>query len=647
MGEHCMVIAGEWKSSADNLWNFSIDKEHMTRIIPLHSGISLTELLSNVFKEFFDNSDTIRTVVLSYWPPNSKELATGLTTPPVMLTNDGAVSFFYQHFQATKGINLFVTFNTKSRYQHDPPAVENNLPFITPNQPIKTNISTSSSSVSRQPTTAASQIPGFSLFNDEELDLSQGCPPVQPPSYSPVQPLSNPPVHTRSCPLVQSPCYSPAPAPSNPPHTAACAASGLEHQGFSRGQHAGSSKSQRFSLIDETLFADDDLLEKMFKEDPDNIPESWVTDDDDETGSDSSIPADIADEVRPRGYDQDFWAPLINNHLGGSDAAELMAGIYVPKTKPITIECTTGDAFDHTVLVSGELPPYCKPEAGTSANYVPLQNCPPVHTRSCPPVQRSTSYTSAPRPMSRPAQTPPPTPPHRETRPLSEISDEEFDIPPLFDDTLYEADDVPNLDIDDDEPYVGKMYVSKQDCQIGLAIYAIKEQFHFRQTRTSRESFVLSCHDPRCEWRIFAKELTTCGGIYGHGNTVHLDTKVCSCQVFQKLKIPCGHALMAADTIGLPYNQLVGDCYKTQHWIDTYAGVILPEAPEGNHSIPPDIADLTIYPPRTRRPSGRPREDRIPSAGEIPPTKKAKTTQNKCGRCGGTGHNRARCVRPI
>ncbi|KAL0700214.1 hypothetical protein Bca4012_056336 [Brassica carinata] len=111
MGEHCMVIAGEWKSSADNLWNFSIDKEHMTRIIPLHSGISLTELLSNVFKEFFDNSDTIRTVVLSYWPPNSKELATGLTTPPVMLTNDGAVSFFYQHFQATKGINLSATRN--------------------------------------------------------------------------------------------------------------------------------------------------------------------------------------------------------------------------------------------------------------------------------------------------------------------------------------------------------------------------------------------------------------------------------------------------------------------------------------------------------------------------------------------------------
>ncbi|CAN6849309.1 unnamed protein product [Brassica oleracea] len=44
--------------------------------------------------------------------------------------------------------------------------------------------------------------------------------------------------------------------------------------------------------------------------------------------------------------------------------------------------------------------------------------------------------------------------------------------------------------------------------------------------------------------------------------------------------------MLAAVTISLPYTQLVGDCYKTQHWIDTYSGVILPEAPLGNHSIP-------------------------------------------------------------
>ena len=150
----------------------------MTRIVPLRNGIPLTELLSNVFREFFDNADVIRTAVLSYWPPNSKKLATGLTTPPVMLTNDGVVSYFYQHFQANKGMNLFVTFNT---LPHPISHVdENPLPFTTPNQPIKRTHNPYSSSALRHPSTAGSQIPGFSLFNDDDLNLSHGCMPVHP-----------------------------------------------------------------------------------------------------------------------------------------------------------------------------------------------------------------------------------------------------------------------------------------------------------------------------------------------------------------------------------------------------------------------------------------------------------------------------------
>lgn len=114
---------------------------------------------------------------------------------------------------------------------------------------------------------------------------------------------------------------------------------------------------------------------------------------------------------------------------------------------------------------------------------------------------------------------------------------------------------------------------------------------------------------------------------------------------------------------------------KTQHWIDTYAGTILPEAAEGEEPIPPAIADVTIYPPKTRRPSGRPKDKRIPFTGEVQvpwlqffifitslfiqlvlthlnlnfsqPPKKTKLIPNKFGRCGSTGHNRTRCVVPI
>ncbi|XP_018458450.2 uncharacterized protein LOC108829284 [Raphanus sativus] len=65
-------------------------------------------------------------------------------------------------------------------------------------------------------------------------------------------------------------------------------------------------------------------------------------------------------------------------------------------------------------------------------------------------------------------------------------------------------------------------------------------QTHIKLTKGSKIS-------PSKEWSFSIR------GIFGHGNTVHLDTKACTCQVFQKLKIPCGHGLMAADSVGLSY----------------------------------------------------------------------------------------------
>lgn len=95
-----------------------------------------------------------------------------------------------------------------------------------------------------------------------------------------------------------------------------------------------------------------------------------------------------------------------------------------------------------------------------------------------------------------------------ETRRLAYVEDEEFDIPPLFDDTEYESLQIPDLDVDTDgeEIYVRKVYANKQDFQIALAIYAIKEKFHFKQTTTKLHSFTLSCTDKMCDWRVLAAE---------------------------------------------------------------------------------------------------------------------------------------------
>lgn len=111
-------------------------------------------------------------------------------------------------------------------------------------------------------------------------------------------------------------------------------------------------------------------------------------------------------------------------------------------------------------------------------------------------------------------------------------------------------------------------------------------------------------------------------GVFGHNNTVSLEKKVqCTCQVFQHLKIPFGHALLAADSIGLRHGQLFGDCYKTQSWRDTYSGAIYPEAPLGDQDTSTAIESLALQPPKTRRPSGHPKENQIPSTGEIQVTK--------------------------
>ncbi|KAF2568296.1 hypothetical protein F2Q70_00025194 [Brassica cretica] len=79
----------------------------------------------------------------------------------------------------------------------------------------------------------------------------------------------------------------------------------------------------------------------MFNEDPDNIPDSWKAEEEEEENvSESELPPDF-ENVQPRGYDHDFWDPLIDKNLGGSDIAEVMAGIHVPKTAPHIIQGTS------------------------------------------------------------------------------------------------------------------------------------------------------------------------------------------------------------------------------------------------------------------------------------------------------------------
>ncbi|CAA7022924.1 unnamed protein product [Microthlaspi erraticum] len=113
MGDHCMVISGEWKCSPEGKWDFVIDKQRMSRVVSFQDGMTIDELKRNVFGEFFADGGCGMVVDLSYWPPNTNELATGITTPPVMVTSSPSISYFCKHYSVKRSMNLFATFGKR------------------------------------------------------------------------------------------------------------------------------------------------------------------------------------------------------------------------------------------------------------------------------------------------------------------------------------------------------------------------------------------------------------------------------------------------------------------------------------------------------------------------------------------------------
>ncbi|KAL0797262.1 hypothetical protein Bca101_068639 [Brassica carinata] len=126
---------------------------------------------------------------------------------------------------------------------------------------------------------------------------------------------------------------------------------------------------------------------------------------------------------------------------------------------------------------------------------------------------------------------------------------------------------------------------------------------------------------------------------------VDLKSKKCSCKEYDMIGVPCTHAVSAGVNSGLKVETLVFTEYSNENWLLAYTGSVSPV-------VVPNVADviaaggMKLLPPSTRRPSGRPRRTRIPSAGEI---RRAGVSKRKrvCSRCGGADHNRATCKEPI
>ncbi|CAH2051990.1 unnamed protein product [Thlaspi arvense] len=86
MDDHCFVVCGEWKMDGSR-WNSIADSGRMSRVVELGKGMTILELNRAVLSEFYEDGFAGVSTSLSYWPPNSTELATGITIPPVLVTH--------------------------------------------------------------------------------------------------------------------------------------------------------------------------------------------------------------------------------------------------------------------------------------------------------------------------------------------------------------------------------------------------------------------------------------------------------------------------------------------------------------------------------------------------------------------------------
>jgi hypothetical protein len=121
---------------------------------------------------------------------------------------------------------------------------------------------------------------------------------------------------------------------------------------------------------------------------------------------------------------------------------------------------------------------------------------------------------------------------------------------------------------------------------------------------------------------------------------VNLIEKTCTCRKFQLDQLPCRHALAACNLRRSSCYDFCSHYYHKETLATAYGSSIYPVGPMEEWDVPDDVQTRVVLPPKGRKPRGRPAKKRKPSKGE-------EIVQQKCGRCGGIGHNRQKCKAPI
>ncbi|XP_048615762.1 uncharacterized protein LOC125588456 [Brassica napus] len=116
----------------------------------------------------------------------------------------------------------------------------------------------------------------------------------------------------------------------------------------------------------------------------------------------------------------------------------------------------------------------------------------------------------------------------------------------------------------------------------------------------------------------------------------------CTCWRFEREKLPCVHAIAAAEYNSVCRISLCSPYYNSEYLVSAYAESIMPA--DSAQPVPEIVANQPCLPPYIRQQPGRPKKNRMKSALEVALQNKRPRKEHRCSRCRQSGHNAKTCL---
>ncbi|XP_013669055.1 uncharacterized protein LOC106373429 [Brassica napus] len=125
-------------------------------------------------------------------------------------------------------------------------------------------------------------------------------------------------------------------------------------------------------------------------------------------------------------------------------------------------------------------------------------------------------------------------------------------------------------------------------------------------------------------------------------NVVSLVERKCTCRRFEREKLPCVHAIAAAEYNNVCRISLCSPYYNSEYLVSAYAESIMPA--DSAQPVPEIVANQPCLPPYIRQQPGRPKKNMMKSALEVALQNKRPRKEHTCSRCRQSGHNAKTCL---